>query len=185
MLRVLTLLLATLILWSSAMAQQKAERDEEMDRASMARTVDRLLDAWNKHDAHAFAMIFTEDADFTNVRGVHAHGRANVEAFHAPIFATVFKGSHLTAKIRSIRFLTPDLAAVDVDSVMTGAKFQDGSPRPDRKTLVNCVMALQADGSWLIEILHNTELNWRTLPHPRNRSSRTTGRTRDSGLTRP
>ena len=151
-------LFATLLVWGSAMAQQKTVRDEDKDRAAIAQTVDRLLGAWNKHDAHAFAMTFTEDADFTNVRGVHAHGRANVEAFHAPIFETVFMDSHQTAKIRSIRFLTPGLAAVDVDWEMTGARFQDGSTRPDRKGLLNWVMARQADASWLIEIMHNTVL---------------------------
>ncbi|HLW80894.1 MAG TPA: SgcJ/EcaC family oxidoreductase [Candidatus Acidoferrales bacterium] len=91
------------------------------DRAAIEHTLERFLDAWNKHDAHAFAMTFTEDADFTNVAGVHAHGRANVETFHARVFATLFKDSHQTAQIRSIRFLTPHLATVDVDWQMTGA----------------------------------------------------------------
>jgi uncharacterized protein (TIGR02246 family) len=130
----------------------------ERDRAAITRTVERFVDAWNQHDAHAFAATFTEDADFTNIAGAHAAGRSNVEAFHAPMFASIFEDSHQTATVRSIRFLKPDLAAVDVDWQMTGAKFPDGSPRPLRKGLVNWVMARQGDGSWLIEIMHNTDL---------------------------
>ena len=140
------------------MAQQNAEGGDQKDRAAIAQTLERFLEAWNKNDVHAFAMTFTEDADFTNVVGVHAHGRADVETFHAPRFATTFKGTHQTAQIRSIRFLTSSLAAVDVDWQLTGSKYQDGSPRPDRKGLINCVMAKQADGSWLFEVLHNTDL---------------------------
>lgn len=141
------------------MAQQQTTHDHHVkDRAAIEQTVERFLDAWNKHDAHAFAMTFTEDADFTNVAGMHARGRANVEKFHAPVFATIFKDSHQTAQIRSIRFLTPDLAAVDVDWQMTGATFPNGSPMTDRKGLLNWVMARQANGDWLIEVMHNTEL---------------------------
>jgi uncharacterized protein (TIGR02246 family) len=135
-----------------------ASRTQDQDRSAIQRGVTALADAWNKHDAPAFATAFTEDADFTNVVGQSAHGRAGIEAFHAPFFATIFKGSHLVAAIRSVRFLTADWAAVDVDCELTGAKAPDGSPRPFRKTLINCVMARQKDGSWLIEVLHNSEI---------------------------
>jgi ketosteroid isomerase-like protein len=74
------------------------------------------------------------------------------------LFAGIFKERHLTDTIRSIRFLTSTLAAVDVDWEMTGAKSPDGSPRPYRKGLLDFVMARQTDGSWLIEVMHNTDL---------------------------
>lgn len=140
------------------MAQRQTTDAHAKDRAATQQTVERFLDAWNKHDAHAFAMTFTQDADFTNVVGTHAQGRANVEKFHARVFATVFKDSHQTAQIRSIRFLTPNLAAVDIDWQMTGATFPNGNLMPNRKGLLNWVMIHQPDGAWLIEVMHNTEL---------------------------
>jgi uncharacterized protein (TIGR02246 family) len=142
----------------AAMPQASAVDAHEKDRAAIAQTVANFVSAWNIHDAHAFAATFTDDADFTNVAGTPAQGRANIEMFHAPMFATIFKESHQTSTVRSIRFLTADLAAVDVDCELTGAKAPDGSPRPYRKTLINAVMQLQSDGSWLILILHNSEL---------------------------
>lgn len=141
-----------------AMPQAGQQEDRARDQAAIQRTLDRFLSAWNVHDAHAFAATFTEDADFTNVRGMHARGRENVEAFHAPVFAGIFKESHQTAKVRSIRFLTPKLAQVDVDWEMTGAKALDGSARTYRKGLLAWVMARQSDGDWLIEVMHNTDL---------------------------
>ena len=141
-----------------ARPQNASKETEERDRAAIGQTLKAFQDDWNKHDAHAFALTFTEDADFTNVAGMHAHGRANVEAFHAPVFAGIFKESHQTGTIRSIRFLKPDLAAVDVDWEMTGAKSPDGTPRPYRKGLLDWVMARQSDGAWLIQIMHNTDL---------------------------
>lgn len=151
-------MIATLLLFGGfGMAQQKAVPERAIDRAAIEQTVANFLNAWNTHDVHAFAMTFTEDADFTNVLGVHAQGRANVETFHARVFDTVFKHSHQTAQIRSLRFLGPDLAAVDVDWQMTGV-VRNGIPVPRRKGLLDWIMAKQADGSWLIEIMHNTEL---------------------------
>ena len=147
-----------------SMAQQTSSASQEKDRAAIQQTLDRFLDAWNKHDARAFAMTFTDDCDFTNVHGVHVHGRAGTEALHARIFATVFKQSHQTAQIRSIRFLSPGLAAVDVDWQMTGSLYPNGKPRPERRGLVNWVMAKQSDGSWLIAVMHNTELTGHQVP---------------------
>jgi ketosteroid isomerase-like protein len=46
------------------------------------------------------------------------------------------------------------VAAVDVDWEMTGAKNQDGSVRPTRKGLHTLIMTKQADGSWLIAVMH-------------------------------
>jgi uncharacterized protein (TIGR02246 family) len=159
--RLLLTLLGAALCFSPLLAaaiSNAASGTQDQDRTAIQRSVRALADAWNKHDARPFAMTFTEDADFTNVVGQSAHGRDGIETFHAPFFATIFKDSHLVATIRGVRFLTADLAAVDVDCELTGAKAPDGSPRPFRKTLINCVMVRQKDGSWLIEVLHNSEI---------------------------
>ena len=58
--------------------------------------------AWNRHDAHAFAQAFAEDADFTNVFGMVQKGRAGIEAGHAPIFRTMFKDGRLSVTDRRL-----------------------------------------------------------------------------------
>jgi uncharacterized protein (TIGR02246 family) len=138
------------------MTQPKTSGTEEKDRAVIAQTVAALADAWNKHDVHAFSLTFTEDADFTNVAGVHAG-----------VFASVFKDSHQTAQLCRIRFLTPELAAVDVDWQMSGATTPDGTPRGNRRGLINCIVSKQSDGSWLFDVFHNTELTGRPEPTSR------------------
>ena len=128
-------------------------KDEEAIRKVLA----DFAEAWNKHDAKAFSMVFAEDADFTNVRGMSAHGRAEVEKFHAPRFATIFKETHQKTTDTKIRFIRPDVAAVDVLWEMTGAKTQEGQEIPLRKGLLNLVMT-KDDARWFITVMHNMNL---------------------------
>jgi len=64
-----------------------------IDEMGIKKVLADQVEAWNRRDAKAFSMAFAEDADFTNVVGASAHGRAEVEKFHAPMFATIFKDS--------------------------------------------------------------------------------------------
>jgi uncharacterized protein (TIGR02246 family) len=129
------------------------------DTAAIARVFAAMVDAWNRHDPHAFAAIFATDADFTNVRGATAHGRRAIEAFHAPFFqGQVFKDSQQTAVVRTVRFLSPTIAAVDVDSRMTGARTPDGQERPLRLSRLSVVMTKNSADRWFIAVFHNTEL---------------------------
>src|SRR5208282_5362822 len=102
------------------------------DQQAIAAVIDRFMDAWNRHDAKSFAAVFAEDADFTNVRGIGASGRANIESFHAPMFATIFSKSHQEYTGIKTRFIRPDVASVDVRWKMTGATDPQGNPRPER-----------------------------------------------------
>jgi uncharacterized protein (TIGR02246 family) len=151
MLRIAAICLALLAL--TAIAQTGTKADDDAIRAVM----DRFMDAWNHHDAHAFAAVFAEDADFTNVIGRGASGRARIEEFHAPAFATVFKDSHQKYTDIKTRYLRPEIAAVDVHWEMTGATDAQGNPRPLRQGLLNFIMMRNA-GQWQIVVMHNLEL---------------------------
>jgi uncharacterized protein (TIGR02246 family) len=129
----------------------------DRDEHAIHSLVDQLMAAWNHHDAHAFAAVFAEDADFTNVIGEGASGRENIEKLHAPMFSTLFKNSHLEYTDIKVRFIRPDIATVDVRWRMTGAADPAGNPWPNRKGLINFV-ATRENGSWQILVLHNMEL---------------------------
>ena len=127
------------------------------DQQAIAAVIDRFVDAWNRHDAKAFAAVFAEDADFTNWRGEGASGRSKIEAFHAPMFATIFKNSHQSYTAINTRFIRSDVATVDVHWEMTGAMDAQGDPRPDRRGLLSFTMEKNA-GQWQIVVMHNLDL---------------------------
>jgi uncharacterized protein (TIGR02246 family) len=141
------------LLLLTAFGQTGTKAEDDAIRAVMG----RFMDAWNLHDVHAFATVFAEDADFTSVQGKSATGRAKIEEFHSRPFATLFKDSHQKYTDIKIRYLRPDIAAVDVRWEMTGATDAQGNPRPLRHGLLNFVM-MKNDGQWQIVVMHNMDV---------------------------
>jgi uncharacterized protein (TIGR02246 family) len=131
--------------------------ENHVDQQAIEQVIRRFEQAWNDHDARAFASVFAEDADFTNVFGREAQGRTAIEQFHAPMFSTMFKNSRFTPTDTKVRFIRPDVAAVDIHWVMSGATDPNGHPWPDRKGLINVVMTRE-NGEWAILVMHNMDL---------------------------
>lgn len=126
-------------------------------RRAMHAIVDALVAAWNRHDAAGFAAAFADDADFTNVFGMAAHGRAAIAAAHDPIFRTIFKDSMLVARETRIRLIRPDVAALDIAWEMTGARDPQGNDWPLRRGLLNMIATAEG-GAWSIAVSHNMDL---------------------------
>src|ERR1700677_1158418 len=66
---------------------------QSADTTAIQQVMADFISAWNVHDPKAFSMVFAEDADFTNIKGLGAHGRLNIDSFHAPFFRTCSKNS--------------------------------------------------------------------------------------------
>ena len=76
-----------------------ARCDTEQDKAAVRDVVGtQQADAWNKHDAKAYAGLFTEDGDCVNVVGWWWKGRAEIEQKLTDAYVFVFKESVLTIK---------------------------------------------------------------------------------------
>jgi uncharacterized protein (TIGR02246 family) len=140
-----------------AMSAEPKVTDPAGDEINIRNVLKGFAEAWNRHEAQAFSRAFAEDADFTNVRGISAHGRTEIAKFHAPIFATIFNDSSLKIDDVKVRFIKPDVAAVDEWWEMTGARDRNGQEIPLRKGLLNLVMTKQ-DAQWVISVMHNMDL---------------------------
>lgn len=156
MMRSLVLISVLLFPLTSSLCQT-VDTSGVQDEVAIRKVLSDFLEAWNRHDPKAFSMIFSQDADFTNVAGVGAHGRAEIEKFHAPRFATSFKDSHLTIVESKIRFIKSDVAAVDARWEMTGAKNAEGQEIPPRKGLLNFTLTKESN-QWFIAVMHNMNL---------------------------
>src|SRR6476646_8967541 len=96
-LAILTLLAASFFLPSVAWC------DTEQDKAAIRDVVGtQQAAAWNKHDAKAYAALFTEDGDIVNVVGWWWKSRAEIERKLTDAYLFVFKESVLTIKDNDI-----------------------------------------------------------------------------------
>jgi uncharacterized protein (TIGR02246 family) len=159
--RVMAILIgfALAIIGHAAEVTPTQPEDEKSIRALMT----AMGDAFAKLDAHAFSLVFHEDADFTNVWGMAAHGRKAIEEFHRPLLEGDGSGQvpsfkHAETKIvdTHIRFLRPDVAAIDATWTQTGA-IQNGREMGSRKGLLMLIATKEAD-RWGIAVMHNMDL---------------------------
>jgi uncharacterized protein (TIGR02246 family) len=144
--------LSILVAAASAPAQQGAARDR--DEAEIRSVETRQAEAWNRHDAKAYADLFTEDGDVVNVVGWWWKGRAEIEAKLTAAFAFVFRDSTLTITEVQVRFLSPEIAVAHVRWTMTGAKTPPGIPEPREGIQIQVLR--KTAGRWLITAFQNT-----------------------------
>jgi uncharacterized protein (TIGR02246 family) len=123
----------------------------------------RQPEAWNKHDAKAYANLFTENGDCVNIVGWWWKGRAEIEKKLTDAYVYVFKESTLTITNVDIRFLTPDVAVAHVRWTMTGARTPSGLPVPQQGIQTHVLQ--KQNGQWLIAAFQNT-LSVPEMPFP-------------------
>jgi uncharacterized protein (TIGR02246 family) len=133
-------------------AQMAASRDA--DTAAIKQCVAAFADTWNSHDAHGVAMHYVEDGDFSSIKGEPSHGRKELEDHYTMIFSTFLKNAHTTDTVRSMRFLAPDLASVDIDWLVTDPAAPGGVLR---KGLLTWILSKRG-GEWKIVVYH--EQSW-------------------------
>lgn len=129
-------------------AQMAPNRDA--DNAAIKQAVASFADTWNSHDAHAVALRYVEDGDFSSVKAEPSHGRKELEDHYNTIFTTFLKNAQTTDTVRSIRFLAPDLASVDIDWLVKDPAAPGGVLR---KGLLTWIMS-KRNGQWMIVIYH-------------------------------
>jgi uncharacterized protein (TIGR02246 family) len=144
-------LTAALLLLGMALPAQSAG-----DTAAIRALEQRQQDAWNSHDAHAYAALFTEDGDVVNVLGWWWKGRAELEAKLTGAFASVFHESALTVTDVDVRMLAADIAIAHVRWTMTGAKTPDGVVSHTPQLGIQTQVLHKTGSEWLITAFQNT-----------------------------
>ncbi|MBZ5591883.1 MAG: SgcJ/EcaC family oxidoreductase [Acidobacteriia bacterium] len=128
----------------------------DLDEAQIRQLALDAVAAWNCHDVRAFTRVYADDADLTNVIGTTVRGRKAIHDHHAEIFETIFRKSHLEPGEIRVRFLSPEIAVVDIRWEMTGALEWDGKEILIRKGLLSWIVTRQR-GAWLVKVMHNQE----------------------------
>ena len=128
--------------------------DRARDESEIRQLQARQQDAWNRHDAKAYAALFTDDGDVVNVVGWWWRGRGEIERQLTSAYAVVFRESRLTITDMEVRFLTRDIAVAHVRWTMEGAKTPPSMPEPRQGIQVQVLHKRR--GAWRIAVFQNT-----------------------------
>jgi uncharacterized protein (TIGR02246 family) len=123
------------------------------DHSAIAAIPKAMIDAWNRGDADAFAVVFDDAADFIAFEGTHLRGRGEIAAFHREVFGTVLQGSRLTGGVRFVRQLDADHAVMHAEAgtILPG----DVDRNPSRDSMQLFVASRSAEG-WTIDAVQNS-----------------------------
>ena len=145
-------MLATPVCGSDALAQAHPTAAEvDAIKALMVETTD----AFNRHDAKAWAHFCTPDAQLVTVRGESMKGVAEIEKGLAAIFAGRGRAARLKTLDVAVRFVRPDVALAHMMNEMSGVTAPDGRSLPPHHELSIRVL-VKEQGAWRITAFHNT-----------------------------
>ncbi len=139
-----------------------AQKPSDTNDAASAGIKQSLRDwssAYNRHDPHGCGQGFVEDADMVSLAGLDFHGRKAIEDHYGRTFSTTLANAHRTDTVKSIRFLSPEIASVDDAFEITGSTSKtpgDHSVLPPRKGILQLIYVKQ-NGQWLVAVSHETE----------------------------
>jgi uncharacterized protein (TIGR02246 family) len=131
--------------------------DAAADEAAIRSLYQQLMDGWNAASGDAFADPFEEDGDLVGFDGTYFKGRKEIAPFHQHLFDMFLKGSRLVGKVRSVRFLTSDVAIMHaVGGTMMAGQTDLESERNSVQTLV----AVKRDTKWHLAAFQNTRATY-------------------------
>ena len=108
-----------------------------------------LIDAWNRHDIPAVAKLWAIDGDHLEPDGTVAKGRDAVAKLFTRQHETVFKESVLDMNLQDVWFHGDNLAIVDGNYELKGAKLPNGAELSPRRGHFTSVL-LYEDGRWQV-----------------------------------
>jgi uncharacterized protein (TIGR02246 family) len=98
---------------------------------------------------------------FTNLFGMVMYGAPAFERRHTEILSTFYKGTSKKHVIRRIRFVTPDVAIVDIDNEVHGVKSMPAGITVPKDGVVKTQLMevfVRRGGQWWVEAYHNVDV---------------------------
>lgn len=132
------------------------------DETAIRALYQELMGGWNRGSGEAFAAPFAEDGDLVGFDGTHLKGRHEIISFHQQLFDTYVKGTRLVGKVRSVRFLTPDVAIMHAVGGTIMADQNDIDP--DRNSVQTLVAKKGVKGEWRLAAFQNTRAQYLGRP---------------------
>ena len=131
------------------------------DEAAIRKIVAEQAAAWNAGDGAAYARHVGPEAAFTNLFGMVMYGADAFAKRHSAILSTFYKGTTKVHNVRKLRFVTPDVAIVDIDNEVHGVKTMPAGITVPADGVVKTQLMevfVRHGAGWQIEAYHNVDV---------------------------
>jgi uncharacterized protein (TIGR02246 family) len=133
------------------------------DLPGVLKTIGAFRTSLEGGDARAFADLFALEADFTNIVDQSVHGRDSIYYHHVKVFKNRPPTRTVRVLSHTVRFLKPDVAAVEIRWENKHKRAPDGSKLPDRDGVWVSIMTRES-GQWYFTVVRNVMLNDGSAP---------------------
>jgi len=141
------LLPLVLLLFFSGQTFSQAHEEIELRKF-----IKRYQEIWQFHDAERLADFFTDDSDMIVGIQPRIAGREAIAASWNRYFLRIDSGRLLTISTESIRFLSPDIAVINVATTTGGTHSETNKILESRKARGTWVV-IREGGGWKISAL--------------------------------
>ncbi|MBT2206507.1 MULTISPECIES: SgcJ/EcaC family oxidoreductase [Actinomadura] len=126
-----------------------------IDLMEVQQVPNRIVAAWAKNDAGAFAKVFAEDGTLVLPGGVFLKGREEIRAHMAGLYEGELKGTTVTGSPQLIKPLSDSIVLL----INKGGVLHPGDTEPSEKEAIRATWLLvKQNGEWLISAYQNTPL---------------------------
>ena len=146
--------------------QRSRSRDTTFPDAMDIRALHaKLLGAWNRRDGETFAGLFTEDGSLVGFDGSPIDGRSAIAEHVRQVFADHATAAYV-AKVREVRFLTPDSALLRAVAGMVPPGKTDIDPAVNA---IQSLVAVREADHWRVALYQNTPAQFHGRPEEAER----------------
>ncbi len=121
------------------------------DQAEVAAVPARMVAAWAKHDADAFADLFTPDGTLI-LPGVYQKGRDRIREFMAMAYAGPYQGTRVTGSPIDVKVLADGAVAL---LTMGGVLAPGETELSDQAAIRASWILVKREGRWQLAVYQN------------------------------
>lgn len=126
------------------------------DAEAVKQVPQRVMAAWERNDADAFAEIFTEDGTLVLPGDIHLKSREEIRAFLTKAYAGPYKGTRVTGTPIGVKHLGSDITLLTTQGGVMAPGETEVSP--ERAIRASWLLVKQGR-EWLITAYQNTPIH--------------------------